>query len=478
MSPSFYFYDTETSGASPKRSRVMQFAGQRTDLDLNPIGDPDDILIKLTPDIIPEPDAILIHKITPQQTLADGITEYGFLDYFNKNIATAGTIFVGYNNIRFDDEFIRYMSYRNFYDPYEWHYKDKKSRWDLMDAMRMMRALRPEGINWPFIDGKPTVRLESLASENKLLHTNAHNALSDVEALVELARLFKNKQPKLFEYLLKMRDKNRVAELVESGQKFLYTSGKYANENLKTTVVLTLATHPDRPSASLVFDLRFDPKPFLAMTAEQIAEAWTNREESGLKLPVKTLQYNRCPAVAPLSVLDRSAQDRIGIDLKTIEKHEEQLRGNLEKFKELLFDALKILDGNKQDRLPLIIEVDEQMYDGFWTDSERNELLKVRKSLPKDLNDNLMVSLNSKRQRQLLPLYKARNFATSMSAEEQQAWHEYCKNKMIGDNTPSSPINRFAKRMQELAIQKSGDSNAEYLLTELQLYVESILPLD
>src|SRR4051794_2186078 len=109
MAGSFFFYDLETSGISPREARVMQFAGQRTDLDLKLIGEPVNELIKLSEDVLPDPDAVLITGITPQATLQDGITEAEFLELFHKDVATPDTIFVGFNTVRFDDEFMRYL---------------------------------------------------------------------------------------------------------------------------------------------------------------------------------------------------------------------------------------------------------------------------------------------------------------------------------------------------------------------------------
>lgn len=245
MAASFFFYDLETSGFNPREARVMQFAGQRTDLNLKPIGEPHDHFIKITEDVLPDPDAVLLTGITPQQTIAEGITEAAFLKIFQNEIATPDTIFLGYNTVRFDDEFMRYLLWRNFYDAYEWQWQNGRSRWDLLDVVRMTRALRPEGIAWPFdSDGNPANRLELLTSLNKLYHANAHNALSDVHATIELARLLRNKQPKLFDFLLDMRDKNNIAKLVDTGQPFVYSSGKYPSEFHKTTVAVKLADHP------------------------------------------------------------------------------------------------------------------------------------------------------------------------------------------------------------------------------------------
>jgi exodeoxyribonuclease-1 len=314
---SLFFYDLETSGINPRSARIMQFAGQRTDLKLKPIGEPVNLIVKLSDDVLPEPDAIMITGITPQQTKADGITEAEFLKIFSDEVATPGTIFTGFNSVRFDDEFMRYLHYRNFYDPYEWQWQDDRGRWDLLDVVRLTRALRPDGIQWPFEPGgKPSNRLELLTSVNNLEHTDAHDALSDVRATIAVARLIYNKQTKLFEYLLSMRGKKAVAGLVDNAQPFVYASGKYPAEFEKTTVVVKLSDHPERQGA-LVYDLRHDPSQYLDKSASQLAELWRWKKDSKEpRLPVKTLQYNRVPAVAPIGVLDTASQKRLQIDLK------------------------------------------------------------------------------------------------------------------------------------------------------------------
>ena len=175
MTQSFFWYDLETSGLNPRAQRIMQFAGQRTDMGLKPIGEPVNVLIKLSDDILPDPDAIFVTGITPQSTVQDGITEVEFLKLFYEQVATPGTIFVGYNTIRFDDEFMRFLHYRNFYDAYEWQWRDNRSRWDLLDVVRMTRALRPDGIQWPIVDGKATNRLELITKLNGVSHEHAHD---------------------------------------------------------------------------------------------------------------------------------------------------------------------------------------------------------------------------------------------------------------------------------------------------------------
>lgn len=162
MHESFFFYDLETSGLNPRTDRIMQFAGIRTDLDFHTIGEPINLLVQLSDDTLPSPDAIMVTGITPHQTRTDGITEREFARFFTEEVATPGTTIIGYNSVRFDDEFIRNALWRNFYEPYTWQWQDGRSRWDVLDVVRLTRALRPDGINWPVTsEGKPTNRLEA-----------------------------------------------------------------------------------------------------------------------------------------------------------------------------------------------------------------------------------------------------------------------------------------------------------------------------
>jgi len=471
----FFWYDLETSGINPREDRVMQFAGQRTDLHLEPIGEPVNILIRLNEDILPEPDAVLLTGITPQQTLADGVTELEFLQVFYDIVATEGTIFVGFNSIRFDDEFMRYLNYRNFYDPYEWQWKGGRSRWDLLDVVRMTRALRPEGLQWPIVDGKPGNRLEMLTKANGIEHSNAHDALADVTASIALARLIQTHQPKLFQWLLEYRDKSKVKQLVESKEPFVYSSGKYDAEFDKTTVAVQLCEHPKK-QGSLVYDLRYDPTPFLDMDTKTLAERWrwTREPNAPARLPVKTMQYNRCPAVAPLSVLDAASQDRIQLRHETAAANHKTLLKHPE-FVAAVHGALAILDAEQNTRQKTSKHaVDARLYDGFFDSHDGNLLGVVRAAKPQELTPKLAARFHDERLRDLFPLFKARNYPRSLTDEERTAWEAH-RHHILLDGGENSRLSKFMHRMGE-CIQENPTTEQQYLLEELQLYAESIFP--
>ena len=472
----FFWYDLETSGINPREDRIMQFAGQRTTLSLDPIGEPVNILIRLGDDVLPQPEAILLTGITPQQTLADGVTEAEFLKTFYDEVTKPGTIFVGFNSIRFDDEFMRYLNYRNYYDPYIWQWKEGRSRWDLLDVVRMTRALRPAGLNWPVVQGKPGNRLEMLTKANGIEHSQAHDALADVTASIAIAKLIQVNQPKLFQWLLTMRDKSQVKKLVETDTPFVYTSGKYANETEKTTVVIRLAAHPKK-QAALVYDLRADPSEFLGMTPQELADRWRyDREPNALpRLPVKTMQYNRCPAVAPLGVLDVDTRLRLGIDMDMISAHAKTLQNN-PYFIDTVMAAIDILDGEQAERHSATGgSAESRLYDGFYDTHDANLLGVVRAADPGELSSELSDSFHDGRLRALLGRYKARNHQGSLTPEERRVWESYRSDTLLGGGERSK-LAQFMRRLQELSQSKVG-ANEHFLLEELQLYAESIMPV-
>jgi exodeoxyribonuclease-1 len=442
-------------------------------MDLEPIGEPHNILISLHEDVIPDPEAIMITGISPQQTLLDGVNEHDFLQFFHQEIATPETIFVGYNSVRFDDEFMRFLHYRNFYDAYEWSWKDGRSRWDLLDVVRMTRALRPDGIEWPFSgDGTASNRLELMTHLNKLSHSNAHDALSDVLATIAVARLIRQKQPKLFDFLLSMRAKNKVRTLVESGQQFLYTSGKYPSDFQKTTVAALLGPHPDK-QGSFVFDLRHDPTSLLSLEPVAIAERWYQRtDDLSEKFPIKTLQYNRCPAVAPMTVLDDSSKQRIKIDMGIVDGNYQKFLKHKEEVYSRIIEAQVILEKKHQATLFTNEKtVDEQLYDDFIDKRDMSAMSAVR-TLDKKTINSFGPNFYDKRLEVLFFLYKARNYKHQLTDEERQKWQEYIRTK-IGLDKPDGSIARVYQRLELLKQKQEINQGQKYALEDLELYLQS-----
>ena len=474
MVKTFFFYDLETSGLMAREDRIMQFAGQRTDMNLEPIGEPVNILIKMSEDALPSPSAVMVTKITPQMTLVDGISEAEFCRYISEEIFVPGTVAVGYNTVRFDDEFMRATLWRNFYDPYEWEWKDERSRWDMLDVVRLVRALRPEGTKWPFTDdGRPTNRLELLTKLNGLEHAHAHDALSDVYATIAVARMIKEKQPKMFEFLFKMREKNTVRKLVnlEDKQPFVYASGRYSSEYNKTTVAFPLTV--GRNGNVLVYDLRYNLEELLERVTtlegdpQNVCDSKILGEEKSAGpaqkkfFPiVKELCYNKCPAVAPLSVLDvQDGWKKIEITREVVENNLKILLTHPE-FAEQMRSQYE-----ERPEFQKALEPEAALYDGFLDDADRIKVAVVRNADASKLAD-FHPDFHDPRLPELLLHYKGRNYLESLSEDEVKKWEEY-KRARLERLAP-----RFMKELQEVY------EKDEFIAEELKLYFENVFASD
>lgn len=470
MAQTFFFYDLETSGLSAREDRIMQFAGQRTDMELNPIGEPYNLLVALNDDTLPSPDALMVTGISPQKTLDEGYTEAQFAKILQEEIFTEDTLAIGFNSVRFDDEFVRHLFWRNFYDPYSWTWRDGRSRWDLLDVVRMTRALRPEGIEWPVdSEGKATNRLELITKVNGVSHENAHDALSDVVALIDVAKLIKQKQPQLFDYLLSIRDKKSVAKLVnlDNKQPFVYVSGRYDNEWNKATIAFPLTSAPN--GNVVVYDLRYDPTDFVSLSDKELANKlfapWEERKSEGfVKLPTKVLQYNRCPAVAPLGVLSSDdGWSRIGLSEVLVQKHMKVLLLHPE-----FAERLRGLYERKKD-YPAAKDPEAQLYDGFLADRDALRVEAVRNASENELAD-FHPEFADERLVPLLLHYKARSFPRTLTEGEVAAWEEW-RAVRINRQLPD-----FMKAMQRIAT--TADESKQFMLEELKLWLESVMPAD
>lgn len=449
----------------------MQFAGQRTDMELRPIGEPINVLVALSDDTIPSPEALMVTGITPQKTREEGYSEAEFARMVTEEWFTPETIVVGFNNVRFDDEFIRHVLWRNFRDPYEWSWKEGRSRWDLLDVVRMTRALRPAGIEWPNDEkGEPTNRLELITKANGIAHASAHDALSDVEALIDVTKLIRAKQPQLFDYLLKLRDKKEVQKLVnlEDKKPFVYTSGRYDKNFAKTTVVFPLTSAPH--GNVLVYDLRHDPTPFVELSERELEQrffaSWEERQaENFVAIPVKQLQYNRCPAVAPIGVLEQGGWEEIGLNHAVIEQHGQVLLQHPD-----FAERMRGVGERRPEKLPSkAVDPEAQLYDSLLPDGDKVRVEAVRNASERELAD-LQLEFRDERLAGLLLHYKARNFPRSLSESEMREWEAW-RAEALGRQLPG-----VMKAMERIGKGKLTDDQ-QFVLSELQLWIESIMPV-
>jgi exodeoxyribonuclease-1 len=464
---SFYWHDYETWGTSPKWDRAAQFAGIRTDWDLNIIGKPGVFYCQPADDMLPHPQACLITGITPQKALAEGLCEAEFFREIHRQFSEPGTCGAGYNSLRFDDEFTRYGFYRNFIDPYGREWQNGNSRWDLIDVVRLTRALRPEGIEWPEREpGVPSFRLEHLTAANGIAHEDAHDALSDVVATIEMAKLIREKQPRLFEYGLNLRFKAEAGKLLDLHQPriLLHVSRMIPAQLGCVSPVIPVAAHPTNNNSVIVYDLRHDPSDLLELDAESIAARLfvsnENLPQGTERIALKEVHLNKSPMLSPWGTLSDEAASEWDIDRKLVSDYAEQLLA-------VATLSAKIRQVYSNQSFEPETDPDAMLYDGFIQNADRRLCDRALETKP-ELLGNFSGQFSDARLNSLLTRYRARNWPEMLTAEEKQQWQQYRLQRLNDvDGKIGLSLKSYRQELAALSVDMSIDDKQRAIVSAL-----------
>lgn len=470
--PSFLWYDLETFGLDPKTSRISQFAALRTDVDFVPIGKPIIHYCKPSDDFLPSVEAALITKITPQKALREGISERDLMAVIAHEFSQPNTCVLGFNNLRFDDEFIRYGLYRHFYDPYAREWQNGCSRFDIIDVVRMARALRPEGIHWPVDEnGKPSNRLELITALNNIDHHSAHDALSDVTATIATAKLLRDKQPKLWDFCFSHRDKHSARRLLalENPKPVVHVSGMFGAQAL--ALVLPICAHPQNANAVIVANLADDPQALLECDYQQLAwRVFSKPEDLPADCPrifLKGVHLNKCPVLAPLNTLDEKSAQRLGIDLNLQLKNANVLISSL---KNAL--ASKVAAAFSEQQFAANQDPEQQLYDDFIGNNDKQYFAKINQSRAEDLG-NLNPHFGDARLNALWQRYLAR-YCPHLSAQQQQDWQQLRRARLLEGADGFLSYAQFQAQLLQAAEKHQDNPQNKAILAELAAYASEL----
>jgi exodeoxyribonuclease-1 len=475
MSATFLFYDLETFGADPRRTRIAQFAAVRTSPALEIVDEPISFFVQPADDLLPSPAATLITGITPQQALRQGVNEAEAFARIADEMGRPETCTLGYNSLRFDDEFVRHGLFRNFHEPYEREWRGGNSRWDLLDVMRLMHALRPDGMVWPKReDGATSFKLEQLALANRVRDGDAHEALSDVHATIGLARLMKQAQPRLWDYALQLRDKRFAARLLDTTAMtpVLHVSQRYPAHRLCAAAVLPVARHPRFDNRVIVYDLDSDPQGLLSMSPDEIANRLytpaADLPEGEQRVPLKEVHLNKAPALVAWSHLRPADQERLQIDPAAIEARAQRLRDAgpalAEKVRQVFAD----------ERAFERPDADASLYDGFLADADKRRFTDVR-TTPPELLGQRDFGFRDPRLPELLFRYRARNWPTTLTHDERRRWDDYRRLRLGGESGLSEySFDGFDREVAQLRTLHAGDGTRLALLDQIESWREDL----
>ena len=475
----FLWHDYETFGANTRRDRPAQFAAIRTDADLNEIGEPVMLYCKPTNDYLPDPQSCLITGITPQVAWERGVPERQFAARIEAEMAQPGTVGVGYNTIRFDDEITRFMCWRNLIDPYAREWQNQCGRWDLLDVVRLAYALRPDGMVWPTKeDGTQSFKLEHLTQANGLQHEAAHDALSDVRATIALARLLRQHNPRLFDFTFSLHKKDRVAaELrlpatAQTARPFLHVSGMFPADRGCLAVMWPLASHPTNKNEIIAWDLAHDPSELATQSVDELRLRLFTRgadlPEGVTRLPVKNVHLNKSPmVVGNLNTLTPALAERWGIDLGLVAEH--TVRAHLLPDMSAIWKA--VYERPPGDGAPP--DVEQDLYGGFVGNTDRRRLDELRGMTGAQLA-SARTGFDDPRLAELLFRYRARNFAETLSPEEQARWLQHRADCLLHGQGGALTAQALFERIDVLS--ETADERGQDILGALYDWAETVVP--
>lgn len=473
--PTIYWHDYETWGANPQKDFPCQFAGIRTDFEMNIIGEPMMLFSQIPNDCLPIPQACLVTGITPQRSIKNGLSERKFIAKILAEFAMPNTCVAGFNNIRFDDEITRYTLYRNFYDPYAREWQHGNSRWDIIDLARSCYALRPEGIEWPVNeDGLPSFKLQDLTQANGIEHAAAHDAMADVYATIAVAKLIKQKQPKLFDYVFNLRNKHKVQELIDYVNlvPLVHVSSKIPSSQGCCSWIVPIAPHPTNKNAVITLNLALDPSPLFTLSVEQIREKlYTPNNmlaEGEQRLPIKLIHINKCPVLAPAKTLTSENAERLGIDRQACLNNLQKLKANADCIQ-------KIQDIYRDEQSRGSVDPEHALYSGgFFSTNDKNLMSQVVDTSDEGLA-GLTLPFDDERLKTMLFRYKARNAPYSLSESEVERWQRYRQYKFFDDDSPSSiKMPEFLMQLEQLSSEYARQPEKLEILKSLYKYAQNL----
>ncbi|MBT8149296.1 MAG: exodeoxyribonuclease I, partial [Gammaproteobacteria bacterium] len=329
-------------------------------------------------------------------------------------------------------------------------------------------AVRPQGLSWPQReDGLVSFKLEQLTAANGLAHESAHDALSDVYATLNLARLIKQQQPRLFDHLFQLRHKKVAQQALELGSNKpkLHISSRFGAEHACASLILPVVEHPVNKNEILCVDLRYSPAPLLELPAEELQLLqYTKVAElpNGIeRIPLKSVHINRCPVVLSPGLIDAAVAERMSLDLQRCEQHRQQLIGYAELAEKLrAMAALHSFDDSNK-------VAEEKLYSGFIPRQDQQALHEIPALNAEQLAARHF-SFVDQRLPDLLFRYRARNFPHSLTAAERLEWLEYCRDRLLGP-TGDSLVSELEKIDQLL---QSSTEAEQTLLSLTKQYLQ------
>jgi exodeoxyribonuclease-1 len=439
----YLFYDIETTGLSKSFDQVLQFAAIRTDLNLQEL-ERYEYKIKLNPDVIPAPRALLTHRIRVDAALK-GVPEVDAIRQIHALLNEPGTISVGYNTLGFDDEFLRFSFYRNLLPPYSHQFANQCKRMDLYPITVMYHLYKNEIIIWPVIEDRLSLKLENINRANNFVQGRAHDAMVDVEITLALAKRFFQEREiwdYISNYFCKTTDTERFqklpVELMHADQSHyhgLMILGKFGAKENYQAPVLYLGESAAYKNQNLW--LRLDTENLQLLAEDAIYDnTWVVRKKLGeppfILPPAERFLKHLSPKRLALAMANR----------KWLQQNP------------VLFQ--KIIDYHRAFVYPIFAntDIDASLYlNGFWTDAEAEFCRQFHRAAPAE-KAIMTEKLTNPKLKTLAMRLLGRNYPDSMTPPLKENFEGYLQQLNREENDSLVDFKGNKRLSAKLALQE------------------------
>ena len=321
----FVFYDFETSSSNKQWGQIIEVGAILTDDQLNEL-DRFESRCRLSPGIIPEAMSLIVSNTSPKKLKETNLSHYEMIRQFVEKLKNWGKVtYIGWNNIEFDQIFLRNTLFQNLHYPFASTTNGNKEG-DLLNLARATNLYYPKTLkNAINKKGNLEYKLDTMAPLNGIKHV-AHTAIGDCGATLEIARIIKKKAPSVWDSSLLTSNKEESLKIIKSEK--LFCANEFYYGKVVPFVQTFVCQHPVYQWPK-TFDLKHDPKIYMNMPIKVLKEELKKSPKV-----LRTCRHNKHPIVMNPSYIDHFEEYKM-IGINKLKERAEIVRKN-KKFAEMV----------------------------------------------------------------------------------------------------------------------------------------------
>jgi len=360
----FVFYDFETSSSNKYWGQIIQIGAVLTNDKLQEL-DRFESRCKLNPGIIPEAMALIVNQTTPKMLQSANLSHYQMIRQFVETLKRWGkATYIGFNSIDFDEEYLRNTLFQTLEYPYLTS-TNGNTRGDLLSLARAANFYYPDTLkNSTNAKGNAVYKLDQMAPINGIKH-DAHQALGDCIATLEIGKIILNKAPNVWRASLMTTDKTKALDLIKN-ELYFCTDEFYYGKSVAFCETF-VCEHPIYKWAKC-FDLKHDPDIYLKMNVQDLKEAMGKKPKF-----IRTIRHNKHPVIMNPSYAMNLDEYKI-LGPEKLRERANKIKNNKEFSEKVAIVLREEVEEKEQTKSQEDIPVEESIYKKF-TPTEDNKLM-------------------------------------------------------------------------------------------------------